>query len=631
MDCIKSQNQCLNTILFPGKLSQSTYNTNTYQDLHHLTLLYIPFKRKNCPISTNYLYSAPDYIPALLSLSHSKTCQYFCIHFHGNACDIGQISICAGRESQAFNAHYLIVEYPAYGISHGSPNEVVFNEIALAVHEFITETLHIPSHQIVIIGRSIGTGPACFLAGHLQSIGKAPFALMLQSPFASINDAASDLLGGISCCLINRWENHYYLVNDQQLSSTIKCPVLFIHADQDKIINISHSQTLHEQRLKLGLLSSLYIQKSDAIYIKGHNYFDYEKDVVQPMKKFLIEHYYKYQEILAQKKMNPLEEDEDKVNALSFTIPLPMNKDTIKRYSMTPDSYIPKLPKSAFGSTKSSSAKEQLWNSTDVYYEEKKPYCSSLDIIGWTCCPCFFCMECSFALTCNVCNECMYCLFPFTKPIYQYSKLRPSSVQQGSIYSLIFRNKTFLNQINEEDSSKSHSNGSNNHVIEDKPARSSKRRMTNSPRNEVKNPLFSSDVKTDELPSSNSSDVSSRTHSIGTANGNSNSHLSGLSASAVDEAMKLGRENLQGRKGSPRSPKSSSITAVPTIVINSREQPPSIARTANASQAAEEDKKRSVNSPSEARRSQDVVVNQEDEEEEADDADSSSNLFYVPG
>jgi hypothetical protein len=310
MNCIKTQNQCINTILFPGRFNPSSYHVHSYADLHNLTLVYIPFKRKTCT-SFGYIDSAPEYIPALLAINAAKTVNFFAIHFHGNACDLGQISICANRESVAYNAHYLIVEYPGYGISDGYPNELLMDEIARCVYEFVVHDLHINYQQIVLLGRSIGTGPACSLAGYLQSIQMPPFALVLHSPFASIADATSDLLGDcLSYFLLNRWENHYYLVNKKESNpATIQIPVLFLHADNDKIISILHSELLHQERKKLNLPSEFFVQRSDEFYLKGHNYFDYEKDVVIPTKRFLWNIYQERENSIRLMEKNPLEHE----------------------------------------------------------------------------------------------------------------------------------------------------------------------------------------------------------------------------------------------------------------------------------------------------------------------------------
>lgn len=230
----------------------------------------------------------PTKIPALLYINNNNSANKFCINFHGNGCDIGQISICAAREGKAFNAHYLLVEYPRYGISDGHPNEFMLNEVATSIFEFVEKELKVDHSRIIIVGRSIGTGPACYLASHLQALNKPVAALLLQSPFCSIKDVAFELLGCAGYFLLDRWQNWKILIGDYKSDSRIiQSPVLFIHADRDNVIDCNHSILMHEYRSRCGLISELFIQKSDALFIKGHNYFDYDRDVVSPSKDFL--------------------------------------------------------------------------------------------------------------------------------------------------------------------------------------------------------------------------------------------------------------------------------------------------------------------------------------------------------
>ena len=81
------------------------------------------------------------------------------------------------------------------------------------------------------------------------------------------------------------WSSLYDQVGNGNSSDVvIKSPVLFLHADNDKIINCNHSRLLHQYRTMLKLPSELFIQASTDTFVKGHNYFDYEKDVLQPSK-----------------------------------------------------------------------------------------------------------------------------------------------------------------------------------------------------------------------------------------------------------------------------------------------------------------------------------------------------------
>ena len=57
--------------------------------------------------------------------------------------------------------------------------------------------MNIPEENIILIGRSIGTGPATFIA----SISK-PGVLILISPFTSLKAAVSDLYGFLAASLL---------------------------------------------------------------------------------------------------------------------------------------------------------------------------------------------------------------------------------------------------------------------------------------------------------------------------------------------------------------------------------------------------------------------------------------------
>lgn len=84
---------------------------------------------------------------------------------------MAQIATCALRESKAFGAHYMIVEYPMFGMAQGQPSEVLVNALAEQVYRFVVDTLRVPPCRIVLVGRSIGTGPACYLASRLEQTG----------------------------------------------------------------------------------------------------------------------------------------------------------------------------------------------------------------------------------------------------------------------------------------------------------------------------------------------------------------------------------------------------------------------------------------------------------------------------
>lgn len=66
--------------------------------------------------------------------------------------------------------------------------------------------------------------------------------------------------------------------------------MLFLHADNDTLIDVQHSQQLHQMRLDLELPSEIFIQKSFPSLKKDHNNFIYEEDVLTPLTLFLSKH-----------------------------------------------------------------------------------------------------------------------------------------------------------------------------------------------------------------------------------------------------------------------------------------------------------------------------------------------------
>ncbi len=89
---------------------------------------------------------------------------------HGNAEDLGD-----DRDwlellrSTGFGV--FAYDYEGYGTSGGKPTEKSVYADELAAYEYLTGSLHVPSNRVVIMGRSVGTGPAIYLAARRPSAG----------------------------------------------------------------------------------------------------------------------------------------------------------------------------------------------------------------------------------------------------------------------------------------------------------------------------------------------------------------------------------------------------------------------------------------------------------------------------
>lgn len=97
------------------------------------------------------------------------------IYFHANACDIGQCveDMTTFRDgAMDGDAVMLCPEYPGYGLLQGyEPSVHSIDVVADAAWCYCTEDLGFEPEQVLLWGRSIGTGPATSLAHRIASRG----------------------------------------------------------------------------------------------------------------------------------------------------------------------------------------------------------------------------------------------------------------------------------------------------------------------------------------------------------------------------------------------------------------------------------------------------------------------------
>jgi esterase/lipase len=93
--------------------------------------------------------------------------------------------------------------------------------------------MRIPAEKILLFGRSIGSGPAIFLASRRKIAG-----LVLMAPFSNLRTLARDLVGKVAENMI---EEKFHNLKDMEV---ITCPTLFLHGAQDELIPCQHSKDL---------------------------------------------------------------------------------------------------------------------------------------------------------------------------------------------------------------------------------------------------------------------------------------------------------------------------------------------------------------------------------------------------
>jgi fermentation-respiration switch protein FrsA (DUF1100 family) len=152
------------------------------------------------------------------------------IFMHGNG-ELADDWVLIFEEITAWGVGALLLEYPGYGRSPGSPSERSINEAALAAYDWAQNDPRIDGTRIVPYGRSLGGGPAVRLA-----VDRKVPALILESAFTSVADFAAQFLAP------------GFLVRDRfdsvRTLASYRGPLLVVHGSRDQIIPIAHGRAL---------------------------------------------------------------------------------------------------------------------------------------------------------------------------------------------------------------------------------------------------------------------------------------------------------------------------------------------------------------------------------------------------
>jgi pimeloyl-ACP methyl ester carboxylesterase len=151
------------------------------------------------------------------------------LYSHGNAEDIGDLREVFNALAQS-GISVLAYDYPGYGLSGGKPSENRCYEAAEKCYSFLTTQKKIKPEDIIILGRSVGSGPACYLAEKYPVRG-----LVLESGFLS----AQRVLTRVRLLPIDTFPNIERI-------KAISCRKLFIHGTHDSVIPFWHGKKMYE-------------------------------------------------------------------------------------------------------------------------------------------------------------------------------------------------------------------------------------------------------------------------------------------------------------------------------------------------------------------------------------------------
>ena len=150
---------------------------------------------------------------------------------HGNA-ELIDSWAQAFDEPRRWGLGALLVEYPGYGRSSGSPSEASITEAMTGAYDLATALPGVDPRRVVAYGRSLGGGAACALA-HRRPVT----ALVLESTFTSVRSLA------------RRYGLPGFLVLDPfdnlSVVQSYAGSLLIVHGTHDELIPPANAAKLH--------------------------------------------------------------------------------------------------------------------------------------------------------------------------------------------------------------------------------------------------------------------------------------------------------------------------------------------------------------------------------------------------
>ncbi len=164
---------------------------------------------------------------ALVHLDHPNA-EFTILYHHGNAEDLGMIfPVLQQIRNAGFNV--IAFDYRGYGLSGGRVPTVAGSILdAEAAYRYATETVGTDPSRLLLLGRSVGSGPATDLATRLDVGG-----LIIEGGFVS----AFRVVTGVSILPFDHFQN-------ERLIRTVDVPVLIIHGNRDAVIPVRHGRRL---------------------------------------------------------------------------------------------------------------------------------------------------------------------------------------------------------------------------------------------------------------------------------------------------------------------------------------------------------------------------------------------------
>ncbi len=152
-----------------------------------------------------------------------------------NTCAVFEKS---NRYSYFEGYHFMMVDYPGYGLSEGQPSEESMFAAALAAYDYASDLERVESSRMVVLGYSIGSGVACYVASQREVNGLILLAAYDRG-LSLYNDTLNIFHGPIAYLARYRFDSVSY-------AAKVKTTPLILGSYEDEVIDYRLSLKLAE-------------------------------------------------------------------------------------------------------------------------------------------------------------------------------------------------------------------------------------------------------------------------------------------------------------------------------------------------------------------------------------------------
>lgn len=154
--------------------------------------------------------------------------KYVVLYSHGNCVDLQMITPFL-RQLQSWGFAAISYDYEGYGTSEGNSSEAATYRDITAVYDYLINVKKYKPTQIILYGRSLGSGPSIELATHRRVAG-----VILEGAFVS------------TYRVVTYWPIFAFdKFNNIAKINQIHAPVMLIHGTADEVVPFWHAEALY--------------------------------------------------------------------------------------------------------------------------------------------------------------------------------------------------------------------------------------------------------------------------------------------------------------------------------------------------------------------------------------------------